>query len=118
MPYLTNMIISTDQIQKYSYLAFETDDLDGNLEDHVDPLDVFWVAHEGRILGRILVDEVPYPMEAQALGNVAVLRLEVDGSNAGSWILEDVPKAHLLLQRRLLDEDDGAAVVQFEGSGA
>ena len=83
----------------------------------MDPLDVFWVAHEGRILGRILVDEVPYPMEAQALGNVAVLRLEVDGSNAGSWILEDGPKA-LLLQRRLLDEDDGAAVVQFEGSGA
>ena len=81
------------------------------------PLDVFWVAHEGRILDRILVDEVPYPMEAQALGNVAVLRLEVDGSNAGSLILEDVPKA-LLLQRRLLDEDDGAAVVQFEGSGA
>ena len=64
-----------------------------------------------------MADEVPYPMEAQALGNVAVLRLEVDGSNAGSWILEDVPKA-LLLQRRLLDEDDGAAVVQFEGSGA
>ena len=65
-----------------------------------------------------MADEVPYPMEAQALGNVAVLRLEVDGSNAGSWILEDVPKALLLLQRRLLDEDDGAAVVQFEGSGA
>ena len=64
-----------------------------------------------------MADEVPYPMEARALGNVAVLRLEVDGSNAGSWILEDVPKA-LLLQRRLLDEDDGAAVVQFEGSGA
>ena len=84
----------------------------------MDPLDVFWVAHEGRILGRILVDEVLYPMVAQALENVAVLRLEVDGSNAGSWILEDVPKALLLLQRRLLDEDDGAAVVQFEGSGA
>ena len=63
-----------------------------------------------------MADEVPYPMEARVLGNVAVLRLEVDGSNAGSWILEDVPKA--LLQRRLLDEDDGAAVVQFEGSGA
>ena len=64
-----------------------------------------------------MADEVPYPMEARALGNVAALRLVVDGSNAGSWILEDVPKA-LLLQRRLLDEDDGAAVVQFEGSGA
>ena len=56
-----------------------------------------------------MADEVPYPMEARALGNVAVLRLVVDGSNAGSWILEDVlPKAH----QRLLDEAEAA--VEYE----